>query len=111
MGFTAMADGENAIDLKWLAPESDGGNDIVRYELERWNTATRSWVTVTSAVPANRTSYKVTGLTEGTRYIYRLRAVNRAPTNNGLGLWSTMASASTDRSRRITAIGPTRSDL
>ena len=52
-------------------------------------------MTVTSAVPANRTSYKVTGLTEGTRYVYRLRAVNRAPTNNGLGLWSTMASATT----------------
>ena len=77
------------------APESDGGNDIIRYELERWNTGTSSWVTVTSAVPANRTAYKATGLTEGTRYIYRLRAVNRAPTNNGLGLWSTMASAST----------------
>ena len=94
--FTAAPDGENAIDLSWLAPASDGGNAIIRYELERWNSGTSSWVTVTSAVPSNRTSYKVTGLTEGTRYIYRLRAINRAPTNNGIGLWSTMASASTD---------------
>ena len=94
--FEADADGENAIDLTWMAPESDGGNAIIRYELERWNAATSSWVTVTNAVPANRTSYKVTGLTAGTRYVYRLRAVNRAPTNGGLGLWSTMATDATD---------------
>ena len=94
--FAAAADGENAIDLTWQAPESNGGNAIIRYELERWDAATRLWVTVTNAVPANRTSYEVTGLTAGTRYVYRLRAVNRAPTNGGLGLWSTMATAATD---------------
>ena len=94
--FVAAADGENAIDLSWQAPESNGGNAIIRYELERWDAATRSWVTVTNAVPANRTSYEVTGLTAGTRYVYRLRAVNRAPTNSGLGLWSTIATAATD---------------
>ena len=94
--FEAEADGETAIDLSWEAPESTGGNAIIRYELERWNAATRTWVTVTNAVPANRTSLNVTGLTAGTRYVYRLRAVNRAPTNNGLGLWSTMATAATD---------------
>ena len=51
--------------------------------------------------------HKVILLTEGTRYIYRLPCVNRAPTNNGgrtCGRRS--ASASTTARRRITAIGP-----
>jgi hypothetical protein len=93
--LTAEADGENAIDLTWAAPDS-GGNAIVRYELESWNTDTRQWASVTSALSATSTSYKHSGLDAGTRNIYRLRAVNRAPTNSGLGDWSTIASATTD---------------
>ena len=59
--LTAEADGENAIDLTWTAPDS-GGNAIVRYELESWNTDDREWTPVTSALSATSTSYKHTGL-------------------------------------------------
>ncbi len=93
--LSAEADGENAIDLTWTAPDS-GGNAIVRYELERWDTDTKQWASVTNALSATSTSYKHSGLDAGSRNIYRLRAVNRAPTDGGLGDWSTIASATTD---------------
>ena len=44
-------------------------------------------------------------------YIYRVRAENRAPTDNGLSLVVDDSIRDHRRSRRITAIGPTRSDL
>jgi hypothetical protein len=93
--LTAVADGKDAIDLTWTAPAS-GGNAIVRYELERWDVSTTRWVSVNNALSAISTSYEHPDLAPGTRNIYRLRAVNRAPTNNGVGLWSTIASATTD---------------
>ena len=94
--LSAEADGQTAIDLSWDAPEKDGGNAIVRYELERWDSTATQWVSVNNALSATSTTYKHRNLTAGTRNIYRLRAVNRAPTNGGLGSWSTMASAMTD---------------
>ena len=96
--FTATADGESAIDLAWEAPASDGGNAIIRYELQRWDTDTPQpqWVNVTVSLLASSTSHEHTGLDADTRYVYRLRAVNRAPTNGGLGSWSTIASATTE---------------
>ena len=91
----AKPDGENAIDLSWDAPMSDGGNAIVHYHIELWNTDSRSWTRVT-VISATHTTYKHRGRDAGTRYIYRVRAENRAPTDNGLGPWSTLTSATTD---------------
>ena len=93
--LTATADGENAIDLSWDVPATDGGDAIVHYHIEMWDTDTRSWTRVT-VISATHTTYKHRGLDAGTRHIYRVRAENRAPTNNGLGPWSTLTSATTD---------------
>jgi titin len=92
---TATADGENAIDISWAAPMSNGGNAIVHYRIEMWNSSSKSWTHVTTLAAAH-TSYKHRGRTADTRYVYRVRAENRAPTNNGLGPWSTITSATTD---------------
>ena len=35
-------------------------------------------------------------LTADTRYVYRLRAKNRAANNNGVGRWSTLVSTTTE---------------
>ncbi len=98
--------GENSITLKWAEPRdannesNDGGSPIIRYEYQQktgdgeWS----QWMTI----PANRTfntgntypeveistelaevdeggtrAYEVTGLTPGTPYRLRIRAVNR----------------------------------
>ncbi len=85
---TLTADGQYAVDITWTAPD-DNGSAIVRYVLERYTTETR-WVVVRHDLPSTSTSYKDTGLTADTRYVYRIRAVNRAADNNGLGKYSTI---------------------
>ena len=91
---TATADGQNAIDLSWTAAPANG-SAIVRYELQRWDAANSMWMTIRNDLPSTRTSYKDTNLMAGTRYSYRLRAINRAADNNGVGRWSTFTSALT----------------
>ncbi len=66
--FTATpADGQVA--LSWSAPASDGGAAIIRYEVSSDNGGT--WVTA-----ATNTSHTFTGLTNGTEYTFKVRAVN-----------------------------------
>ena len=94
MNLNATADGQNAIDLTWTAAEANG-SPIVRYELQRWDVGSSMWVTVRNDLPSTRTSYKDANLMAGTRYSYRLRAINRAADNNGVGRWSTLTSTIT----------------
>ena len=94
MMVTATADGQNAVDLTWQAAAANG-SAIVRYELQRWDAANSMWRTIRNDLPSTRTSYKDTSLTADTRYVYRLRAVNRAADNNGMGRWSTLVSTTT----------------
>ena len=95
LNLEAEADGQTAIDLSWDAPASDGGNAIVHYHIEMWDTSSHSWTRVL-VLSASHTTYKHSGREAGQRYIYRVRAENRAPTNNGLGDWSTIASGTTE---------------
>ena len=78
-----------------MLPAKDGGNAIVHYHIEMWNTDTRSWTRV-AVISATHTTYKHRGREAGTRYVYRVRAENRATTDNGLGPWSTITSATTE---------------
>ena len=91
---TATPDGQNAIDLSWTAGMANG-SAIVRYELQRWDPSDSMWKTIRNDLPSTRTSYKDTMLMADTRYVYRVRGVNRAADNNGMGKWSTIVSAST----------------
>jgi hypothetical protein len=63
--FTATA-GDGQVTLSWLAPASDGGSFVLRYELQIDNGA---WESVTSPKV-------VTGLSNGTVYTFNIRAVN-----------------------------------
>ena len=91
---TATADGQNAIDLSWTVAMANG-SAIVRYELQRWDPDSNMWMTIRNDLPSTRTSYKDSMLTAGTRYVYRLRAINRSADNNGMGRWSTITFAIT----------------
>jgi len=92
--LTATADGQNAINLTWTAAPANG-NAIVRYELQMWDADARMWMNVHNALPSTRTSYRHGNLMADTRYVYRIRAVNRAADNGGLGYWSTIKFATT----------------
>jgi hypothetical protein len=79
-----------SITLRWTPSMVTGGSAIIRFELEMWDTVSRSWVNVNNAISNTSRSITLSNLAPETMYIYRLRAVNRAPTNNGLGDWSTI---------------------
>jgi hypothetical protein len=67
--FTATA-GNAQVGLTWDAPLDDGGSAIIGYELTRDDWANK--VTKT----ASELSHTYTGLTNGTTYTFRVRAVN-----------------------------------
>ena len=68
-----VADGGNEqVTLSWDAPEDDGGFTITDYEV-RIN-GRGSWISIDST----RTAHTVTGLTNGTAYVFQVRAVNAA---------------------------------
>ena len=95
--LTATADGKTAIDLSWEFDDTTpaNGSAIFRFELQMWDKDARMWVNVHNALPSTRTSYRHSSLTADTRYVYRIRAVNRAADNGGLGHWSTIEFVST----------------
>ena len=95
--LTVTADGHDAINLSWTVPKTNG-SDITRYDIELWDAESKTWGAVpgfAGGVTATVTSVRQGGLTAETRYIYRVRAVNRASMNSGLGSWSTLAHATT----------------
>jgi hypothetical protein len=73
------------VRLTWAAP-ANNGSPITDYVIQR-STGGR-WSTVRDAVSTAR-SYTVTGLTNGTKYVFRVAAQNAA----GQGGWSATVSA------------------
>jgi hypothetical protein len=82
---TAVA-GNGQVSLTWKAPASTGGAPISTYIIARSSDGGRGWTLVDSVnlgtrLP-NATSATVTGLANGTAYVFRVAAVNIA----GMGL-------------------------
>ncbi len=86
-----LTGGENKVTLEWTEPE-DYDSPITEYQIDRWNSVTRMWDAAKRELPASVRMYEDTGLEAGTRYFYRVRAVNAG----GEGMWSTLAAAMTD---------------
>lgn len=81
------AAGNKRVALDWSDPATPtGGSPILRYEVQIWDNETRRWKALISTGATNYTHY---GLDNGTRYFYRVRAVNA----QGDGPWSTFVSA------------------
>ena len=79
-----VALGGNAqVDLTWIVPVSDGGSAITDYQIQSSLDGGVSWAVVADAL-STATSVTVTGLVNGTTYVYRVSAV----TSYGLGAWS-----------------------
>jgi titin len=80
------APGNTTIKLVWLAPASNGGAAVDAHRVQRATSTGGPWTTV--ATPTTR-SYTVVGLTNGTRYDFRVAAHNPA----GWGPPSTVVNA------------------
>ena len=61
--------------VSWKAPKSDGGAVIKQYILERKDKYSTRWVMETKTTSLE---YRVTGLTQGTEYQFRVSAENKA---------------------------------
>ena len=68
--FNVTAESGAAL-LDWTAPRDNGGSPILRYEYQRDFGA---WQAASGAA----TQHRVTGLVNGTSYVFRVRAVNEA---------------------------------
>lgn len=65
-------------DLKWEAPDSDGGSPITGYVIEYKEKFSNDWVAGKEIPGGDATSGTVDGLKEGQQYEFRVRAVNKA---------------------------------
>ena len=59
--------------LTWTAPLSNGGRAITDYIIQRSSNGSTGWTTITDGAGVS-TAYTVTGLTDGTRYFFRIFA-------------------------------------
>ena len=107
--FTAAA-GDRQVTLEWTAPAADGGAAISGYQYQQRAGAGAygEWTAIPGGPSAR--SYIVTGLTNGTRYYFRVRAVN----SGGPGPESTEETAtpslSVDTTLRALSLSPGRLD-
>ena len=74
--------GNGQVTLGWSAPVNDGGSPILRYAYQYkekdGSYPPDQWTYISDSAPgeANENSYTVTGLTNGTTYVFRVRAEN-----------------------------------
>uniref|UniRef100_A0A3P9PW95 Titin n=1 Tax=Poecilia reticulata TaxID=8081 RepID=A0A3P9PW95_POERE len=67
--------GETTVCLKWDPPEYDGGSPVTNYVVMKRETSTPAWVEVSTNIA--RSAIKVTKLTKGEEYQFRIKAENR----------------------------------
>ncbi len=94
MSAPTLAPGHYTIEITWVAPSSDGGSPITRYEFERQpvpnpTNAATSFSVSDPALRTRTTGTDATPLTPGDTHRVRVRAVNA----NGPGGWSSWTSA------------------
>lgn len=82
------------IQLSWLAPTSDGGSTITGYEVEASTDGGFFWFSVLSST-STASSTTVTGLVNGTSYVFQVAAVNEMGTGTFSQQSSTVAPRTT----------------
>jgi len=73
--------GNGQASLTWTAPTSNGGAAITNYTVQYSSNAGSTWTTFTRPA-STATSATVTGLNNGTTYVFRVAAVNSAGTGS-----------------------------
>lgn len=64
----------DSADLKWTAPERDGGSPITNYIVEKRDVRRKGWQAVDTTV--KELKYTVTPLNDGSLYVFRVAAEN-----------------------------------
>ena len=80
--------GDAQVVLAWSAPSSNGGASITDYVVQYSSNSGTSWSTFTDGTSTTTTA-TVTGLTNGSTYVFKVAAVNSA----GTGVYSNSSSA------------------
>lgn len=73
-----LVSGKDFATIEWLKPESDGGSPLIHYLVERRERKSARWVKVNRDGAYLDTTLKVSGLTEGNIYQFRVTAINKA---------------------------------
>ena len=80
----AEAESATEVELDWDAPASDGGSAVTGYRIE-YSEDGDDWDDLEEDTESAATTYRHTGLAAGTKYYYRVRAINAvgesAPSN------------------------------
>ena len=71
--------GDDQASLSWVAPSDNGGRSITTYAVEYSSNGGSTWTEFTHA-NSTATSLTVTGLTNGTSYVFRVAAINSVGT-------------------------------
>ena len=66
---------QSHIDVKWKAPESDGGAPITHYVIEKKDVSKKNWM-AGERVPASELKCRLGKLIEGNDYLIRVSAEN-----------------------------------
>ena len=73
--FTADSEDPGEVTLRWGRPMDQGNSNITKYQVQRNQAGGGTWIDV--AAPSGITvSYTFKGLTNGTEYTFKVRAVN-----------------------------------
>ena len=84
--ITSVAPGDGELTFTWTAPTDKGGADIERYVIQWKEYDNEVWADASEDPTLNETilTYTIdTGLANGTRYAFRVRADNSAPLEPG----------------------------
>jgi titin len=76
----SATNGDTTATLAWALPTSNGGAAITGYSIERSGDGGVTWSAVATNISA--LTFSDTGLTNGTTYLYRVKAVNAAGTGS-----------------------------
>ena len=84
--------GDSSVALAWDPPKSVGGTPILDYIIQSSTDGGVTWTTFNDGISA-ATSATVTGLVNGTIYVFRVQARNAVNETTGIddGIWSTVS--------------------
>jgi hypothetical protein len=68
------------------------------YDLQRYDSASKKWITVKSGIGSSTTNYNVTGLKKNTSYKFRIRAYKTVGSTKVYSSWSATKTAKTKKS-------------
>lgn len=82
------------LTLSWQPPEHDGGTPLTGYFIEKREVSKQFWGKVANTSADNET-FRVTDLTEGTSYLFRVSAENKEGTSKPLEMSEPVTPTST----------------